>query len=100
MTKVYQTPFIIWNNRKDLTNYNDEISLCYLSNELFKCLDIPLSKNQQEMEYIRQTYPIISAIGYKKDGIWTQKPISVTSVDDPILHEYWCNQYYHMTNPN
>jgi phosphoglycerol transferase MdoB-like AlkP superfamily enzyme len=97
---LYQTPFFIWNNKRPQSQYNDMISLNYLSNEVFKVAELPLSKQQQEIEYIRQTYPLICAFGYitaDKQDTFMLKSNVVTEITEPILYEYWCYQYNNMT---
>lgn len=97
---LFQTPFFIWNNKRTQSQYNDMISLNYLANEVFKVADLPLSKQQQEVEYIRQTYPLICAFGYvttDKQDSFIAKSNVVTEIQEPILHEYWCYQYNNMT---
>jgi glucan phosphoethanolaminetransferase (alkaline phosphatase superfamily) len=92
---IYQTPFIIWSNRDIESKWIDDISLNYLSNEVFKAAGIPLSPVQQELEHIREYFPIIASFGYKtKDGEWFEKGNSCKY--DDILHEYHVLQWYRM----
>lgn len=94
-SKLYQTPFIIWSNQSIESKWIDDISLNYLSNEVFKAAGIPLSPVQQELEHIREYFPIIAGFGYKtKDGEWFEKGNSCEY--DDILHEYHVLQWYRM----
>ena len=92
---LYQTPFIIWSNQHIESKWIDDISLNYLSNEVFKAAGVPLSPVQQELEHIREYFPIIASFGYKtKDGEWFEK--GDTCEYDDILHEYHVLQWYRM----
>lgn len=94
--KMYQTPFIIWNNKSNTNKFEDNISLNYLSNELFKVADIPLSKEQQQTEELRKSYPIICALGYKNiNNEWIEKGVTNNiQVTDQSLLDYWIREYY------
>ena len=94
--KMYQTPFIIWNNKSNTNKFEDNISLNYLSNELFKVADIPLSKEQQQTEELRKSYPIICALGYKNtNNEWVEKGVTNNiQVTDQSLLDYWIREYY------
>lgn len=92
---LYQTPFIIWSNQHIESKWIDDISLNYLSNEVFKAAGVPLSPVQQELEHIREYFPIIASFGYKtKDGEWFEKGDSCKY--DDILYEYHVMQWYRM----
>jgi phosphoglycerol transferase MdoB-like AlkP superfamily enzyme len=91
--KLHQTPFIIWSNKTIQSKWIDDISLNYLSNEVFDVAGIPLSPVQQELERVRSYIPIISGFGYKtKDDEWFEKGGSCKY--DDILHEYHVLQWY------
>ena len=95
--KMHMTPFIVWSNQSlgEYNNkFNDNISLNYLMNDIFKISNIPLSKIQQIIESYRQEIPIISSYGYKtKDNQYI--PLN-SQEDSELLKEYNRLQYYEL----
>ena len=94
LAKFRQTPFIVWSNfdMKDFSNkFEENISLNYLMNDVFKISNIPLAPYQQFLEDVRKTHPIISGFGYKTDA-WHRKTYNY----DDILYQYHLVQYYRM----
>ncbi|MBR6872805.1 MAG: LTA synthase family protein [Ruminococcus sp.] len=93
---VHQTPFIVWSNRSNEAKHIEDISLNYLSNEMFKAAGLPLTPVQQELEHIRESLPIVSAFGAKTaDGTWYRTGDDLGSAQS-ILNEYATVQYYRM----
>lgn len=94
-SRLHQTPFFIWSNKGVSPETIEDISLNYLSNEVLKAADIPLSPYQQALEDIRKDIPIISGFGYKTaDGEWhgaTDK-----SAYDDTKNKYHILEYYRM----
>lgn len=94
-SRLHQTPFLIWSNKGLEAEEIDDISLNYLSNEVFKAAGLPLSSYQQALEDIRNDIPIISGFGYKTaDGEWHGK--SETSDFEDTKNRYHILQYYRM----
>ncbi len=95
-SKLHQTPFIIWSNRSSKAETIENISLNYLSNEMFKMAGLPLTPVQQELEHIRESLPIVSAFCTRSsDGAWHRTGDELGSYSD-ILNEYATMQYYRM----
>ncbi len=93
---THKTPFFIWCNQELDEKEIDEISLNYLSNEVMKAADIPLSPYQQELEHIRSELPIIAGWGYKdKKGILHSKADTQNEYQD-IINEYSSLCYYRL----
>jgi len=70
-SRLHQTPFLIWSNKGLKSEKIGDISLNYLSNEVFKAAGLPLSEYQQSLEDIRADIPVISGFGYEtSDGKW------------------------------
>ena len=92
-SKMRQTPFIVWSNfdMGEFSNkFEDNISLNYLMNDVFKISNVPLSPYQQFLEDVRKTYPIISGFGYKTNDVWYKKTFDY----DDILYNYHLVEYY------
>lgn len=93
---LHQTPFIVWSNQ-DLGEYsnqfNNNISLNYLMNDVFDIADIPLSSQQQQIEQYRQNIPIITSFGYKDiNDVWTFDK----TIQNDIINNYQQFQYYEL----
>lgn len=94
-SRLHQTPFLIWSNKGLEPQRIEDISLNYLSIEVFKAAGIPLSPYQQALEDIRKDIPIISGFGYKTcDGRW--HGTSDGSEYDETKNRYGILQYYRM----
>ena len=93
----HQTPYVIWSNQDIGYEWNDNVSLNYLSCDLFRVANIPLSTYQTYLEEFRKEYPIVSAIGYKnKEGVWQEYTINVNPKEDSTLNKYHSLQWYKM----
>ncbi len=94
-SRLHQTPFLIWSNKGLEPQRIEDISLNYLSIEVFKAAGLPLSQYQQALEDIRQDIPIISGFGYKDcDGRWYGTADS--SDYDETKNRYGILQYFRM----
>lgn len=92
-SKLHQTPFLIWSNKGLTPKKIDDISLNYLSNEVWTAAGLPLSPYQQALNDIRKDIPIISGYGYKtSDGQWHS--ISESSAFDETKNKYNILEYY------
>lgn len=92
-SKLHHTPFLIWSNKGLQAKKIDDISLNYLSNEVWKAAGLPLSPYQQALEDIRQDIPVISGYGYKtSDGEW--HTITEDSAFDETKNRYNILEYY------
>ena len=98
-SRLYQTPFLIWTNQDIGYTWIDDISLNYLSNEVFKVAGIPLSPMQKWLEECRKELPIITEWGYKTaDGVWHSRGEEYDA--DSILNKYHILQWYRMFDEN
>lgn len=98
-SRLHQTPFLIWSNKGLEPQRIEEISLNYLSIEVFKAAGLPLSSYQQALEDIREDIPIISGFGYKTcDGQW-HAAADISDYDE-TKNRYWILQYFRMFDAN
>lgn len=94
-SRLHQTPFLIWSNKGLEPQRIEDISLNYLSIEVFKAAGLPLSPYQQALEDIRGDIPIISGFGYKTcDGKW--HGTADGSDYDETKNRYGILQYFRM----
>ena len=97
---IHQTPYFIWSNREIESKEDNNISLNYLSTEVFKAAGLPLTTVQQELEHIRESLPIISGFGCRTaDGEWHKTGDDLGEYNS-LLEEYNTVQYYRMFNEN
>lgn len=93
---THRTPFFIWCNQDIDEEEIGEISLNYLSNEVMKAADIPLTPMQQELEHIKADIPVITGWGYKgRNGKWYSKAEMDSEYQD-IISEYSEVCYYRL----
>ena len=103
---THQTPFFIWCNQNIEEKEINEISLNYLSNELMKVADIPLTPMQQELEHIKAEIPIITSWGFKdKNNKWYSRADFQSENDNngeyqDIINEYSSICYYRLITQN
>lgn len=94
-SRLHQTPFIIWSNKGLEPERIENISLNYLSIEVFKAAGLPLNSYQQALDDIRKDIPIISGFGYKTaDGKW--HGTTDCSDYDKTKNKYAVLQYFRM----
>lgn len=97
---IHQTPYVIWSNQSFDAEIDGDISLNFLSAQMFRAAGIPLTPVQQELEKIRESLPAVSSFGVKtKEGEWVSVNDDMGEYES-ILREYETVQYYRMFDKN
>ena len=97
---IHQTPYVIWSNRGLQTDIEGDISLNFLSAEMFRAAGLPLTSVQSELLSLRDKLPVVSSFGIKTgDGEWVSVNDEAGEYGD-VLSEYETVQYYRMFDKN
>ena len=90
--REYQVPFMIWANYDLEGEEIEAVSLNYLSGLLLRAANLEGTDYINFLEDLRQTLPVITAMGVlDKDGNW-YKAGEITPYDD-LLNEYNILEY-------
>lgn len=92
--KRYITPFVIWSNYDMESREIDKISANYLGSLIMKTAGYDLNGYDAFTYQLFEQYPVLSVNGiYDKAGTYYAHD---TDLNDELLNEYECLQYYRM----
>ena len=92
--KRQAVPFVIWANYDIPEAEGVELSLNYLSALLAETANLPQTGYQQFLNELRQTVPVVNAVGFRDtDGTWVRRRSQLSAGAQAALKEYEMLQY-------
>ena len=92
--KRQAVPFVIWANYDIPEAQGVELSLNYLSALLAETANLPQTGYQQFLNELRQTVPVVNAVGFRDtDGTWVRRRSQLSAGAQAALKEYEMLQY-------
>ena len=92
--KRQAVPFVIWANYDIPEAEGVELSLNYLSALLAETANLPQTGYQQFLNELRQTVPVVNAVGFRDtDGTWVRRRSQLSAGAQAALTEYEMLQY-------
>ena len=90
----FRVPFVIWANYDIPEAEGVELSLNYLSALLAETANLPQTGYQQFLNELRQTVPVVNAVGFRDtDGTWVRRRSQLSAGAQAALKEYEMLQY-------